>query len=469
MAVPVSQMWTVASYVLKQKILRRKRYATVLMLEPLLRCNLACAGCGKIQYPAHILKKEMEVADALKAVEECGAPIISIPGGEPLMYSKIGELVKELVKRKKYIYLCTNALLLKQRLEEGVFTPSKYLTFNVHMDGDREAHDFAVCREGTYDKAEEAIKLAVERGFRVCTNTTLFSHVDTERTRKFFSRMMELGVEGLTMSPGYSYQKAPDQQNFLSREKTFTLFRDLLKDPEPEWQFNQSPLFMEFLMGKVHLECTPWGNPCYTLFGWQKPCYLLQEGYTDTWEELINDTQWENYGRASGNSKCQNCMVHCGYEPTAVHQTFNSLKGFARTVAATLGGIDSRKGKNITPPAVGHRIETGAEAKAGEDISGKLHRAVDYRGDVTVKLRDGTSLEGFVFNIEGESVDFFPSKGAEVQVLSSGDVQDVDFTGRNFADGASWEAWTKKYNEQKARREAGEAVGAIGIFSEEAQ
>ena len=466
MGVPVSQMWAVASYVLKQKILRRKRYATVLMLEPLLRCNLACAGCGKIQYPAHILKKEMEVADALKAVEECGAPIISIPGGEPLMYSKIGELVKALVKRKKYIYLCTNALLLKQRLEEGVFEPSKYLTFNVHMDGDREAHDFAVCREGTYDKAEEAIKLAVGQGYRVCTNTTLFSHVNTEHTRDFFSRMMELGVEGLTMSPGYSYQKAPDQQNFLNREKTFTLFRDLLKDPKPEWKFNQSPLFMEFLMGKLHLECTPWGNPCYTLFGWQKPCYLLQEGYADSWDELLNDTQWENYGRASGNSKCQNCMVHCGYEPTAVHQTFNSWKGFWRTMMSTLNGVNSRHGRDITPPAVGKRIETGAEAKVGDDVVGKLHRAVDYRGDVTVTLTDGQVLEGFVFNVEDDAIDFFPAKQAEARVIKIEAISAVEFTGRNFADGANWEAWVKRYNEQKAKREAGEKVEAIGIFSE---
>jgi hopanoid biosynthesis associated radical SAM protein HpnH len=467
MAVPVSQMWAVASYVLKQRIMRRKRYATVLMLEPLLKCNLACAGCGKIQYPAHILKKEMEVADAMRAVDECGAPIISIPGGEPLMYSHIGELVKQLVKRKKYIYLCTNALLLKQRLEEGVFTPSKYLTFNIHMDGDREAHDFAVCREGTYDKAEEAIKLAVSLGYRVCTNTTLFSHADPARTRAFFSRMMALGVEGLTMSPGYSYQKAPDQTNFLNREKTFTLFRDLLKDPEPEWKFNQSPLFMEFLMGKLHLECTPWGNPCYTLFGWQKPCYLLQEGYVETFEELINDTAWENYGRASGNAKCQNCMVHCGYEPTAVHQTFNSAKGFWRTMMSTMNGVNSRRGRDITPPAVVRRAETGVGIAATDnnDVSGKLSRAVDYRGDVSVILRDGTRHEGYVFNVESGTVDFFPSKEAEARVIPISDIADVEFSGRNFADGAGWEAWVKRYNEQKAKREAGEKV-EIGIFSE---
>jgi hypothetical protein len=252
----------------------------------------------------------------------------------------------------------------------------------------------------------------------------------------------------------------------LSREKTFNLFRDLLKDPEPEWKFNQSPLFMEFLMGKLHLECTPWGNPCYTLFGWQKPCYLLQEGYADTWQELLNDTAWENYGRASGNSKCQNCMVHCGYEPTAVHQTFNSAKGFARTVAATLGGLNSRKGKNITPPAVGKRIETVPEVQAHAELSGKLQRALDYRGDVTLHLADGESVEGFVFNLSGDAVDFFPSKGNEVQLIAVKAVRDVEFTGRDFADGKGWEAWVKKYNEAKAKREAGEKVEPIGIFSE---
>ncbi|MBX3461340.1 MAG: adenosyl-hopene transferase HpnH [Planctomycetes bacterium] len=462
MAVPLSQMWAVASYVLRQRVARNQRYATVLMLEPLLRCNLACAGCGKIQYPAHVLKKEMEVADALRAVDECGAPIISIPGGEPMMYSKIGELVRELVKRKKYIYLCTNALLLKQRLEEGVFTPSKYLTFNIHMDGDREAHDFAVCREGTYEKAEEAIKLAVGLGYRVCTNTTLFNHVNVPRTRAFFSRMMELGVEGLTVSPGYSYQKAPDQQSFLQREGTFNLFRDLLKDPEPGWKFNQSPLFMEFLTGKLHLECTPWGNPCYTLFGWQKPCYLLQEGYAATFKQLIEETQWENYGRASGNPKCANCMVHCGYEPTAVHQTFNDLRGFARTVVAQFNGPNSRFGRNITPPAIARQVQTGVAAGTGLDAA--LQDALDFRGDVLLTLKDGSVREGYLFNINGKVVEMFPAREAGVWVINKADIADIKRHGRDPADGKSWEAWVKRYNENKAARQAGEKVEAVGLF-----
>jgi hopanoid biosynthesis associated radical SAM protein HpnH len=337
MAVPISQMWTVATYVLGQRLRGRKRYPLVLMLEPLFRCNLACAGCGKIQYPAHILKRDLSVEECLKAVDECGAPMVSIPGGEPLLHPQIAELVRELVKRRKYIYLCTNALLLKEKLEAGWFTPSKYLTFSVHMDGQEENHDFAVCREGTYQKAIAGIRLAVERGFRVTTNTTLFDGADPNSVRAFFDEMMDLGVEGMMVSPGYAYDKAPDQTGFLKRQSTHELFEMILsnrKDGRRAWRFNQSALFLEFLMGKRDFECTPWGNPTYNIFGWQKPCYLLQEGYVDTFEELMRDTQWERYGRASGNPKCQNCMVHCGYEPSAVDYTFSGVPGLWATVKA---------------------------------------------------------------------------------------------------------------------------------------
>jgi hopanoid biosynthesis associated radical SAM protein HpnH len=337
MAVPISQMWTVATYVLGQRLRGRKQYPLVLMLEPLFRCNLACAGCGKIQYPAHILKRDLSVEECLKAVDECGAPMVSIPGGEPLLHPQIAELVRELVKRRKYIYLCTNALLLKEKLEAGWFTPSKYLTFSVHMDGQEENHDFAVCREGTYQKAISGIRLAVERGFRVTTNTTLFDGADPNSVRAFFDEMMDLGVEGMMVSPGYAYDKAPDQTGFLKRKNTHELFEMILsnrKDGRRRWRFNQSALFLEFLMGKRDFECTPWGNPTYNIFGWQKPCYLLQEGYVDTFEELMRDTQWERYGRASGNPKCQNCMVHCGYEPSAVDYTFSGVPGLWATVKA---------------------------------------------------------------------------------------------------------------------------------------
>ena len=336
MSVPVSQMFTVASYVIRQKLAGRKRYPLVLMLEPLFRCNLACAGCGKIQYPAQILKKHLTLEQCLRAVEECGAPIVSIPGGEPLMYLEIGELVTALVARRKYVYLCTNAILLKQKMD--LFAPSKFLSFSVHMDGLREEHDEAVCREGVYDEAVEGVRAALARGFRVTTNTTLFDGASPLRMREFFDEMMKLGVEGMMLSPGYSYSKAPDKEHFLRRSKTHQLFSDMLSNPKKHWKFNQSPLFLRFLMGKKDYECTPWGNPTYNMFGWQRPCYLLQDGYATSFKELMETTPWEQYGRKSGNEKCRDCMVHCGYEATAVDDTFGSLKVFGETVAATLTG-----------------------------------------------------------------------------------------------------------------------------------
>ncbi len=335
MGVPISQMYTVATYVLGQKIRGNKRYPLVLMLEPLFRCNLACAGCGKIQYPAHILKRDLPLEDALRAVDECGAPMVSIPGGEPLLYPHIRELVAELIKRKKYIYLCTNALILEKKLDEGWFTPSKYLTFSVHMDGQAEHHDFAVCREGTYGTATGGIRKAVEMGFRVTTNTTLFDGADPNSVREFFDEMTELGVEGMMVSPGYAYPKAPNQKSFMrARQKTNEFFEMVLSNRKKSWVFNQSPLFLEYLMGKREYECTPWGNPTFNIFGWQKPCYLLQDGYVDTSAELMETTEWDGYGRASGNPECQQCMVHCGYEPTAVDHTFSSFGGIFGTVKA---------------------------------------------------------------------------------------------------------------------------------------
>jgi len=334
MPVPVSQMWTVSTYVLRQKLAGRKQYPLVLMLEPLFRCNLACAGCGKIQYPAHILKKQLSPEECFRAVDECGAPMVSIPGGEPLMHPQIAEIVEGLVARKKYIYLCTNALLLKEKIH--LFKSSKYLTFSVHMDGQREEHDLAVCREGGYEIAVEGMREALKRGFRVTTNTTLFDGADPRKVRAFFDEMMELGVEGMMLSPGYSYDKAPDQQHFLGRARTRRMFRAILSNREKNWRFNLSPLFLEFLMGKRTFACTPWGMPTYNIFGWQKPCYLLQDGYADTFAELLAETDWSNYGTESGNPKCANCMVHSGYEASAVNATFSSLSGFLATAKATL-------------------------------------------------------------------------------------------------------------------------------------
>lgn len=344
MGVPVSQMFTVATYVLKQKLSGRRQYPLVLMLEPLFRCNLACAGCGKIQYPAHILKKQLTPDQCFAAVDECGAPMVSIPGGEPLLHPEIKEIVEGLIARKKYIYLCTNALLLKEKID--LFTPSKYLTFSVHMDGQKDHHDFAVCREGTFETATAGIREAVKRGFRVTTNTTLFDGADAQSVRAFFDEMMELGVEGMMLSPGYSYDKAPDQQHFLPREKTTNLFRKILSNRGKNWRFNQSPLFLEFLMGQRQYACTPWGMPTYNIFGWQKPCYLLQDGYADTFQELMETTSWKSYGFESGNPKCRNCMVHSGYEASAVNDTF-SLTGIWSAARATLFGGKCRNAQAL--------------------------------------------------------------------------------------------------------------------------
>lgn len=348
MGVPVSQMWTVASYVLKQRLLGKPRYPLVLMLEPLFRCNLECAGCGKIQYPVDTLKRQLTPEQCFHAAEECGAPIVAIPGGEPLLHPQMDEIVRGLVARKKYVYMCTNAILLEKHLHR--FTPSKYLSFSVHLDGPQAEHDESVCREGIYDVAIQAIQAALAKGFRVTTNSTIFNTVDPERMRNFFDTMMDLGVEGMMISPGYPYEKAPGQELFLHRKETTTLFQRLLGNGKRRWRFNQSPLFSEFLQGHWELECTPWGSPTYNLFGWQKPCYLMQEGYCETFQELLETTEWNNYGHRSGNPKCADCMMHCGYEPTAVAETFTSWKAFRRVAWLTVFGPPKREFPTAATP-----------------------------------------------------------------------------------------------------------------------
>ena len=356
MSVPISQMWTVASYVVGKKIRGIDRYPLVLMLEPLFRCNLACAGCGKIQHPLKILRQQLTPDQCFRAVDECGAPLVSIPGGEPLMHPNIDEIVAGLVARKKYVYLCTNAIKLQESLHK--FTPSKYFSFSVHLDGPREEHDSAVCRQGVFDIAVNAIRSAIDAGFRVTTNTTLYDGVDPQNMRAFFDEMMRLGVEGMMISPGYSYQKAPDQDHFLKRRQTESLFRDILQGAGRRWRFNQTPLFLEFLQGNWQLECTPWGNPTYNIFGWQKPCYLLDEGYCATFDELLKTTSWHQYGRSSGNAHCQDCMVHCGYEPTAAMETFGSVAGFLRTALLTVSG-PGRFSKRPSANSRGNLLQPG--------------------------------------------------------------------------------------------------------------
>ena len=325
MGIPLIQKIKVAKYILEQKIKGNKKYPLVLMLEPLFRCNLACAGCGKIDYPDEILNKRMSLKECLEAVDECGAPIVSIPGGEPLVHTEIGEIVEGIIDKGKFVYLCTNAILLEKKLD--LFKPSQYLTFSIHLDGLKKEHDHSVCREGVYDKVIEAIKKAKQKGFRVNVNCTLFHQMTPERTAKFFDFVTELGIDGITVSPGYAYERAPDQKNFLNRKKTKKLFRDIFKlGKGKKWVFSQSSLFLDFLAGNQNYKCTPWGNPTRNIFGWQKPCYLLGEGYVKTFDELINGTEWDKYG--TGNyEKCANCMVHCGYEPTAAEDSVkNPLK-----------------------------------------------------------------------------------------------------------------------------------------------
>jgi hopanoid biosynthesis associated radical SAM protein HpnH len=330
-------MATVASYVLSQRLRGVRRYPLVLMLEPLFRCNLACAGCGKIQFPAEILRKNLSPEACWRASDECGAPVVSIPGGEPLLHPQIDEIVAGLVQRKRYVYLCTNGLKLEESLDR--FKPSRYLAFSVHLDGPREEHDHAVCRQGVFDVAIDAIRAARRRGFRVTTNSTLFAGANPERMRRFFDEISELGVEGMMISPGYSYAKAPDQDHFLARHQTQQLFGTILRNVKSHWKFNHTPLFLEFLRGRWDFECTPWGNPTYNVFGWQRPCYLLDEGYCETFDELMTTTNWDKYGHTSGNPKCRNCMVHCGYEPSAVAATFGTWRGLLATARMTLFGL----------------------------------------------------------------------------------------------------------------------------------
>jgi hopanoid biosynthesis associated radical SAM protein HpnH len=369
-------MWTVASYVLRNRWRGVTKYPLVLMLEPLFRCNLACAGCGKIQYPAEILKQNLSPEECFNAVDECGAPMVSIPGGEPLLHPQIHEIVDGLVERKKYIYLCTNAILLEAHLDR--FKPSKYLTFSIHLDGPQAEHDRAVCRDGVYDVAVRAIKAAVERGFRVTTNTTLFNDADPEAYFGFFDELMKLGVEGMMVSPGYPYEKAPDQEHFLHRNETRRLFGRLFDRAKRSWRFNQSPLFLDFLRGHFDLDCTPWGNPTYNVFGWQKPCYLLNEGTVASFRELMETTDWSKYGCRSGNSKCTDCMVHSGYEPTAVAETFGSLRGFLRTVRLTLLGLGPSRVDESDPP----QSNDSSQSSRGEAVESEL--APDWELPVAV-------------------------------------------------------------------------------------
>jgi hopanoid biosynthesis associated radical SAM protein HpnH len=333
MSLPVAQQLRIGKYLMTQKLKRVERFPLIVELEPLFQCNLACAGCGKIQHPDHLLRERMSVEQAIAAIEECGAPMVSIAGGEPLVHPEIHLIVEELIKRKKSVFLCTNAILLKKKLDN--FKPSPFFSWVIHMDGLRERHDESVCRDGVFDKAVDAIKEAQARGFRVSTNTTFFS-TDTPKTVQDVLDFLndELQVDSMMLSPAYAYEKAPDQDHFPGVEETRRLFKAAFANGNRKrWRINHTPLFLDFLEGKVDYECTPWGIPSYSLLGWQRPCYLMADGYTKTYKELLETTDWSKYGRGR-DPRCANCMAHCGYEPSAVLASTSSLKESLRAAFA---------------------------------------------------------------------------------------------------------------------------------------
>ncbi len=336
MAITWRQNLRVTSYVLQQRLRGRRYFPLVLQLEPLYQCNLACAGCGKIQHPQDILSRRLSVQECVDAVEECGAPIVSIAGGEPLVHKEIDQIAAALVERKRFVYLCTNAILMGKKLDR--FTPSPYFSWSVHIDGLRERHDESVCRSGVFDKAVEAIREAKQRGFRVTTNTTFFTQDSAQSIRDVLDFLNdELEIDAMQISPGYAYEKAPDQEHFLPVDRTRQVFRDAFAGGRrKKWRLNHSPLFLDFLEGKVDFPCSAWGIPSFSVLGWQRPCYLLADGYVSSYRELIETTDWEAYGRGR-DERCANCMAHCGYEPTAVFQTMQSPRESLRAALDVVG------------------------------------------------------------------------------------------------------------------------------------
>ena len=386
MTVPLNQAIRVGAYVVKQHLLGRKRYPLVLMLEPLFRCNLACAGCGKIDYPAEILNQRLSVAEGMEAIDDCGAPVVVIAGGEPLLHREIDQIVEGAIARKKFVIVCTNALLLEKKME--LFKPSKWFSWSVHLDGDKEDHDKSVCQPGTYDRAVAAIAESKRRGFRTIINATLFNNSKPEKVASFFDDVMLMGVDGISVSPGYAYERAPDQQHFLNRLATKELFRGIFRRQgkgkwTKKWSFNQSSMFLDFLAGNQTFKCTPWGNPCRTYFGWQRPCYLLGEGYAKTYKELMETTEWDKYG-VGNYAKCSDCMVHCGFEATAVAETVSKPW---RALAQVVRGIRTEGAMakdipldNARPPdfVYSRHVETAlAEIKSRKKVPQEVAEAAE--------------------------------------------------------------------------------------------
>jgi len=382
LAIPLAVTARVGAYIMKNQLGGVKRYPLVLMLEPLFRCNLACVGCGKIDYPGEILNQRLSYDQCMEAIDECGAPVVSIAGGEPLLHREMPKIVEGYLKRKKFVILCTNALLLTKKIDQ--FKPDPFFTWSIHLDGDQMMHDHSVSQDGVYDIAVKAIKLAKSKGFQCNLNCTLFQGADPVRVAKFFDEMKAIGIDGVTVSPGYAYERAPDQDNFLNRTKTKQLFRDILKLGRggKAWSFTQSTMFMDFLAGNQAYHCTPWGNPTRNVFGWQKPCYLLGEGYEKTFKELMDNTAWDKYG-VGNYEKCADCMVHSGFEASAVADTvkhpLKALGVFVRGVrtdgpmAQDISLANQRPAEYVF---AGHVEEKLAEIKTANPRAKKVARAM---------------------------------------------------------------------------------------------
>jgi hopanoid biosynthesis associated radical SAM protein HpnH len=382
LAIPLAVTARVGAYIMKQQFSGVKRYPLVLMLEPLFRCNLACVGCGKIDYPGEILNQRLSVEQCMEAIDECGAPVVSVAGGEPLLHRDMPKIVEGFLARKKFVILCTNALLLTKKIDQ--YKPDPFFTWSIHLDGDQMMHDHSVCQDGVYDIAVKAIKLAKSKGFQCNLNCTLFQGADPERVAKFFDEMKAIGIDGVTVSPGYAYERAPDQDNFLNRTKTKQLFRDILKlgNGGKAWSFTQSTMFMDFLAGNQAYHCTPWGNPTRNVFGWQKPCYLLGEGYAKTFKELMDDTEWDKYG-VGNYEKCADCMVHSGFEASAVADTvkhplraLNVMLRGVRTDGPMAPDIPIDKQRPAEYVFTQHVDEKLAEIKATQPRARKVARAL---------------------------------------------------------------------------------------------
>ena len=370
MGVPLRQQVAIGWYIVQQRLRGRQRYPLVLMLEPLFRCNLACAGCGKIDYPEVVLNRRLSVDECLAAAAECGAPVVSIPGGEPLLHKEIGEIVAGLVAQRRYVYLCTNALLLEKKLD--LFTPSPYLSFSVHLDGLREHHDRSVCQDGVFERAVTAIRAALARGFRVNCAATFYDGVPAADIAAFLDFVRDLGVEGVTIAPGYAYERAPNQQHFLNRRRTKELFRDVFRMGRGrKWRITHSSHYLDFLAGNQDYRCTPWGNPTRNVFGWQRPCYLINEGYAQSFAELMDGTDWDAFGTGR-YEKCADCMAHCGYEPTAAA---DAAAHPLKTLMLALRGPRTEGDMAPEIPLDGQRPADYVFEKVVESAVGELGRA----------------------------------------------------------------------------------------------